>query len=309
MSDVLKLGLVGFGKIARDQHLPAILKTPGAELHAVASRHAQAPGVANYQDLDAMLAAHPELDAIVMCQPPQVRYEAARTALLAGKHVFLEKPPGRTVAEVDALAALAREQGVTLFASWHSRYAAGVAPAREWLSRRRLKRAAISWKEDVRHWHPGQGWIFEAGGFGVFDPGINALSILTAVTPDPILVTGAELEVPANRQAPIAARIALATDRGTPIEAVFDFRQTGPQTWDIDVEAEDGRLTLSHGGERLALDGAPQETPSEGEYPAMYRRFVELARAGESDVDLAPLRLVADAFLCARYRPTEAFED
>ena len=115
------MGLVGLGKIARDEHLPAIAHTDGAELVAVASRNAAADGVANYPDLAAMLAGQPDLDAVILCQPPAARYEAARTALLAGKHVFLEKPPGATLSEVDALTDIARHQGVTLYASWHSR--------------------------------------------------------------------------------------------------------------------------------------------------------------------------------------------
>lgn len=309
MNDPLKLGLVGFGKIARDQHLPAIAATEGAELSAVASRHGRAEGVPNYTTLEEMLAAEPGLDAIIMCQPPQARYDPARTALMAGKHVFLEKPPGVTVCEVDALAALARDKGVTLFASWHSRYAPGVAPAREWLAARSLRKATITWKEDVRHWHPGQTWIFEAGGFGVFDPGINALSILTEVVREPILVKSARLETPENRQAPIAAQLELRAGGGASIEAVFDFRQTGPQTWDIVLETDEGSLTLSEGGSKLAVDGAARQVPDAGEYPAMYRQFVDLVRAGGSDVDLAPLRLVADAFLCASTRRVEPFED
>lgn len=307
MTAPLKIGLVGFGKIARDQHLPAIARTAGAALTAVASRHGEAPGVRNYKDVEAMLAAEPELDAVAMCQPPQFRYAAARAALAAGKHVFLEKPPGATVTEVEALLALAQEKGVSLFASWHSRYAAAVAPARERLAGRTLRKLQITWKEDVRHWHPGQTWIWEAGGFGVFDPGINALSILTEIVGEPIRLCAAELEVPSNRQAPIAARLALQTASGAPVEAVFDFRQTGPQSWDIAVEADDGALLLSEGGNKLAVDGVPQAVPPEGEYPAMYRRFVELVRAGRVDVDLSPLKLVADAFLCGRFQPTDPF--
>src|SRR5689334_2558576 len=115
MTSVIKLGLVGFGKIARDQHLPAIARTPGVELVAVASRHAEAEGVRNYSDVEAMLATEPDLDAVAMCQPPQARYEAAHKALAAGKHVFLEKPPGATLSEVEALITLARTQGVSLF--------------------------------------------------------------------------------------------------------------------------------------------------------------------------------------------------
>ena len=56
----LKIGLVGFGKIARDEHVPAIAVHPEAELIAVASRNAKADGVANYPDLESMLAGEPD---------------------------------------------------------------------------------------------------------------------------------------------------------------------------------------------------------------------------------------------------------
>lgn len=309
MSAQIKAGLVGLGKIARDQHLPSMEKMDGIELAAVASRNASAEGVNNYPDLTAMLAGEPDLDAVIMCQPPQARYEAAREALRAGKHVFLEKPPGATVTEVEALVRLAQQQGVTLYASWHSRHAAGVARAKTWLAGRKITSISIQWREDVRHWHPGQPWIWEAGGFGVFDPGINALSILTEIVPEPIMMLSADLEVPANKNAPIGAELKMATASGAAVDAVFDWRQTGPQTWDIAVETSDGKLLLSEGGNTLTLNGEVQLKEPNEEYPSMYRRFVELVAAGKSDTDVAPLQLVADAFLRARFQPTEAFED
>ena len=305
----IRAGLVGLGKIARDQHLPAIAMTEGIELVAVASRNAQAEGVNNYPDLDAMLAGERDMDAVILCQPPQVRYQAARQALLSGKHVFLEKPPGATVSEVEALTALARAQGVTLYASWHSRYAAAVAQAKAWMASRAIRRIDIQWREDVRHWHPGQPWIWEAGGFGVFDPGINALSILTEIVPEPVTMLSASLEVPENKDAPIGAALRMATASGAAVEAVFDWRQTGPQTWDIAVETANGSLLLSEGGNMLRLDGEIQLKAPDQEYPAMYRRFVDLMAERAIDADIAPLRLVADAFLCGRHCPTTAFED
>ena len=307
MSKPLQLGLVGFGKIARDQHLPAIAALPGTELVAIASRNAEAEGVANYTSLDALLAGEPGLDAVILCQPPQARYDAARMALLAGKHVFLEKPPGATVSEVEALVDLARARGVTLFASWHSRHAAGVAAAKAWLAGRALTSARIAWKEDIRVWHPGQDWILQAGGFGVFDPGINALSILTEIVPERIRLIDATLAIPANRHAPIAAELSLATASGVPITAAFDFLQTGPQSWDIAVETDRGPLLLAHGGNALTIDGAPVALDPEGEYPALYRRFAALIAEGVSDVDTAPLQIVADAFLRGEITRTEAF--
>jgi D-galactose 1-dehydrogenase len=196
-----------------------------------------------------------------------------------------------------------------LFASWHSRFAPAVEPSRQWLASCRIRSVKITWKEDVRVWHPGQGWIFEAGGLGVFDPGINALSILTRILPEPVFVTAAELAFPANREAPIAANLSLADRAGLPIFAEFDFRQTGPQTWDIVVETDGGRLVLSSGGARLALDDEVKVDRINAEYRGLYRRFVELAATGASDVDLTPLRLVADAFLLGKRRIVEPFEE
>ena len=309
MSSPIRMGLVGLGKIARDEHLPAIANTEGAELVAVASRNAAADGIAHYPDLAAMLAGRPDIDAVILCQPPAARYDAARAALLAGKHVFLEKPPGATLSEVAALVDLAERQGVTLYASWHSRYSAPVAQARAWCAERKLSRVEINWKEDVRLWHPGQDWIWEAGGFGVFDPGINALSILTEVIADRLRLIDATLHIPANRAAPIAADLAMATAAGVPVTAAFDWRQTGPQIWEIAFEAGAERYLFAQGGEDAVHAAPDEESTLTQEYRAMYRRFVELVAAGDSDVDLAPLQLVADACMRGTYHTTEPFED
>jgi len=117
----IKLGIVGVGKIVRDQHLPALAANPAYSLAAAASPHGRIEGIPNFTTMEAMLAAVPYLDAVSLCMPPQFRYEAARAALVAKKHVFLEKPPGATVSEVEHLKALAARAGVSLWARWHSR--------------------------------------------------------------------------------------------------------------------------------------------------------------------------------------------
>lgn len=305
----LRVAIVGLGKIARDQHVPAISATSRVTLAAIASPHGSLPDVPHFATLEELLRGGPAIDAVALCTPPQVRSGQAAAALAAGKHVMLEKPPGATVSELDPLIAAAAQSGKTLFATWHSRFAASVEPARQWLASRRIQTVRIEWKEDVRVWHPGQGWIFEAGGLGVFDPGINALSILTRILPEPVFVTAAELAFPANREAPIAARLSLSDSAGLPISAEFDFRQTGPQIWDIVVETDGGTLKLSSGGARMALDGDIKVNGINEEYRALYRRFVELTASGASDVDLTPLCLVADAFLLGKRRIVEAFED
>lgn len=307
MQKTLNLGLVGLGKIARDQHLPSIARSKGVRLIAVASPNSQAQGVANYPSIESMLTTQLDLDAVVLCQPPQFRFDAARRALDAGKHVFLEKPPGATVSEVRILAELAARMGLTLFASWHARQAAGVAAAKAFMRAAALRSAEIIWREDVRLWHPGQSWLWRPGGLGVFDPGVNALSILTEILPEPIRVQSARFETPVNKNSPIAAKLELTSLFGAPIKATFDFRHAADQVWDIETTTDRGVLKLANGGGRLFLNGVEQALAATEEYPALYDYFVDLVRARRSDVDLAPLQLVADAFLTAQNVAVEPF--
>ncbi|QGZ65846.1 Gfo/Idh/MocA family protein [Paraburkholderia acidisoli] len=301
------LGIVGVGKIARDQHLPAIAANPGFELVASASRNAQVEHVRNYKDIGALLAAEPDLDAVSLCAPPQVRYAQARAALEAGKHVMLEKPPGASVSEVEALRELAQQRGRTLFATWHSRCASAVEPARAWLADRTLRAVHVRWKEDVRRWHPGQAWIWEPGGLGVFDPGINALSIVTRILPREVLLQGATLHVPSDCSTPIAAELDCVDTDGVPVRAEFDWRHGPVEQWEIDVETTDGLLSIAEGGKTLKIAGEAVTLEAEREYAALYERFHWLIAHGTDDVDVRPLRLVADAFLLGRHVEVEAF--
>lgn len=311
MSAPIRLALVGMGKIAHDQHVPAIAGNADIVLAATVSRNGEGvKGVPHFNDLSDLIASGLAIDAVSLCTPPQVRRAIAAQAIAQGWHVFLEKPPGATLAEVTQLRAAADAAGISLFASWHSRYAPGVEPARAFLADAVIRHVTVTWREDIRVWHPGQTWILQAGGFGVFDPGINALSIVTRILPKPFFITDAELDFPANCDAPIAARIRFADDAGVSIAADFDFRQEGPQSWDIVVETDRGTLTLHDGGARLVLPdgGEPHHDAAlHGEYAGLYARFAAIVRARESDVDVAPLRHVADAFLRGRRITVEPF--
>jgi predicted dehydrogenase len=71
------------------------------------------PGARLTGDFDDLLA-DPELDAVVIATPVVTHHELARRALLAGKHVFVEKPPALSGAEADELCALAEERDLVL---------------------------------------------------------------------------------------------------------------------------------------------------------------------------------------------------
>ncbi len=301
----MKIALVGIGKIAIDQHVPAINASPDWELAATVSRKGRVEGVDSFTTIEDMLAASPDITVVSLALPPVPRFAYAEAALRAGRHVMLEKPPGATLAEIAALQNMAADRGLTVYATWHSRMAQAVAPAKAWLKGKTVTGARIVWREDVRKWHPGQNWVFEPGGMGVFDPGINALSILTEILPAPVHLTGATLTYPENCQTPIAA--ALTFSGG--VSADFDWRQEGPQTWDIEVETPDGTLALRMGGNVLELNGetVAGEADIMGEYPALYARMSDLIRRGVSDVDLTPMIHMSDALTLGRRLMTEPF--
>lgn len=303
-----KIAVVGIGKIARDQHIPAIAASPDFELAATASRNAKVDDLETFGDLASLLRARSDIGCIVLCTPPQARYADARLALEAGRHVMLEKPPGATLGEVHELIELAGDRGLTLFATWHSRHAAGVAAARNWLADKKIHKIEVTWKEDVRRWHPGQEWIWAPGGFGVFDPGMNAFSILTAIVPGVLRLVRADLLFPENRETPIAALLHLRDCGGAEVTAEFDWRQEYHQVWEIRIFADAGDATLSGGGARFIVEGHEQSAGPDREYPELYARFAELLDNASSETDLTPMRHVADAFTIGRRMIVERFE-
>jgi D-galactose 1-dehydrogenase len=309
----MDIALIGIGKIALDQHVPAIESSRDWSLKATVSRRGSVPGVQSYSDFDRFLEDQPDVRVVSLCMPPVPRFDYAAKAIAAGRHVMLEKPPGASLAACHVLADMAQQRRVTLFATWHSREAAMVEAARDWLAGKALHRMSITWKEDVRRWHPGQDWIWEPGGLGVFDPGINALSIVTKIVPDQLHLQHAQLEVPENKQAPIAATLQFAHPGGAQIEATFDWRQTGPQTWRIEAETDAGLLILEDGGARMSVNGVPQLGSADdaltGEYPRLYASMADLVRTGASDADFTPLTHVADAFLLGHRKTVAAFHD
>ncbi|MEM6616838.1 MAG: Gfo/Idh/MocA family oxidoreductase [Pseudomonadota bacterium] len=308
MSVSRSIALVGIGKIAHDQHIPAIAGDPNWHLAATVSRNASLDGIDSFQTIDAMLAARPDIETVSLAIPPQPRFDYARKVIEAGRNVMLEKPPGQSLAECHALRDMAEQAGVTIFATWHSRFADCVPDAKAWLADKIITRVHITWKEDVRRWHPGQDWVFEPGGMGVFDPGINALSILTEILPFAVHIESATLDVPLNRDTPIAAQLSFANPPNAAITADFDWLQTGPQTWDIAVETASGTLLLSDGGATLIIDGVQVKTGSDHEYPNLYARMAELVAAGTSEYDMRPLVHVSDALSLGRRRLVDPFE-
>jgi D-galactose 1-dehydrogenase len=307
---VTRIGVVGLGKIARDRHLPSIAGSGDFELVAVVSSRVGYGGAPHFRSLAELRASGIRVDAVALCTPPEPRFAIACEALDAGMHVLTEKPPTPTLGELQALAAHASVRGRVLFTAWHTQYRAGVDAARRWLLGKTVTALRVVWKEDVRRWHPGQEWIWQPGGFGVLDPGINAFSILTRILPQPVFVADCTLEIPANKATPIAVEVRFKPSWSgeADLTATLDWRLADGQTWDIRVATRDGHdLLLSKGGAELVVDGTLEVARTSQEYAAVYEHFAELLRTGRSHVDMAPLELVADCLMRGRRVDVEPF--
>lgn len=293
----IRIALVGFGKIARDEHLPAIYANPDFELVAIVSHSAPSDiDCPYYPDIAEMFSNMPGgVDAIAICTPPGPRFAIACEAATAGIALLLEKPPTTTLGELDILLEMAETHGAPIFTAWHSQYAAAVDTAQHALVGEEISAISLCWQEDVRKFHAGQQWIWEAGGFGVFDPGINGISILTRILAEPLLVDDATMYFPANKQAPIAAELIF---HGNDKTAIMDWRGSDDERWSIHIETTSGKvINLEQGGAQLSIDGVTQQLPDHDEYRGIYRDFAHVVKTRRSRVDREPLRIVADCFL------------
>ena len=290
------IAILGFGKIAADQHVPAIEGNERFKLLATSSRSGAGPAPC-FTDWRDLLGEMNGLEAVAITTPPGPRMAMAAECAKAGLHVLLEKPPTATLSEAEALGRV--NPDLTMFATWHARHNPAVLAAADLLAGKRIAAMRITWHEDVHKWHPGQQWIWQPGGFGVFDPGINAFSIATAIFPGPLFVKSAQLTYPEDAQTPIAVEAELASPAGDgPLACSFDWRSGDCEEWTIAVETSDGlTLRLERGGADLIVGGERQSCEGMGEYPSIYARFLDLIDNRRSDMDLSPLRLVADCLL------------
>jgi predicted dehydrogenase len=118
------VAVIGFGLAGRVFHAPFVSAVPGLKLAAVVQRNgdeaAQAyPGTRTLRSVEEALK-DAAVQMIVVATPNETHYELAKQALLAGKHVVVDKPFAATSAEAKELKELAEKQGVVL-APFHNR--------------------------------------------------------------------------------------------------------------------------------------------------------------------------------------------
>ena len=113
----------------------------------------------------------------------------------------------------------------------------------------------------------------------------------------------------AAAEALLADELVFTSPQGDgPLSASLDWRRSEGEEWTIAITTTDGNtVRLENGGSRLTVDGTASEDDGPGEYPDIYRQFVDLIDERKSLVDVAPLRLVADCLLVGSKKTVDAF--
>lgn len=124
MNRTISVGLIGYGFSGQCFHAPVITAVTGFHLAKVVERHTdhsktRYPWVEVVRDAEEVYQ-DPGIELIVITTPSTNHYELALKALLAGKHVVIEKPFTTTVDEADNLIAIARERKL-LLSVFHNR--------------------------------------------------------------------------------------------------------------------------------------------------------------------------------------------
>jgi predicted dehydrogenase len=134
----VRVGFVGCGALANRMHYPSLAELPEAELVALCDldpAKLQATGdrygvAARYRDHREMLATE-RLDAVYVVMPPTADLvPIVLDCLRAGKHVFMEKPPGAALADCERMLDAAERAGVKTQVGFNRRFADVLVEAR-----------------------------------------------------------------------------------------------------------------------------------------------------------------------------------
>lgn len=141
---MLNVGLVGFGFAGKVFHAPVITAVEGLHLNAILQRNGASdsryPNADFVCTVDDLLARR--IDLVVIATPNTTHHPIAKQALLAGKHVVIDKPFTTTLAEAEELVRIARDRRLILSAYQNRRYVGDFVTLRKLLKEERLGRVA-----------------------------------------------------------------------------------------------------------------------------------------------------------------------
>lgn len=214
---MLRVGIIGCGKIAQVRHIPEYAANPNVRLSGYydlnferASDLAKKYGGKAYSSVSDLLA-NPEIDAVSVCTANTSHAEITIAALKAGKHVLCEKPMATTLEDCEAMVKTAKETGKFLMLGQNQRLAKAHVKARE-LVKEGLIGEIVTFRSTFGHggpetWSidPGKNtWFFDknkAAMGAMADLGIHKTDLIHFITGQTVVETTAKLTTLDKRDA------------------------------------------------------------------------------------------------------------
>ena len=169
----VRVGVIGCGGIFRNLHTPYLETTTLAKVVAIADQNEEAAkeqaerfGAEAYTDWREVVDRD-DIDAIDLATHPRPHREIAVAAAESGKHIFVEKPMCRNVAEADAMIAAADKAGVLLQVAYMIRFNPNFQKLKEILDDGTLGKPLMIYCNQVGWFRPAHPWLFvkeESGG-------------------------------------------------------------------------------------------------------------------------------------------------
>src|SRR5690606_2490740 len=129
MDKVVNIGLIGFGAAGQVFHAPVITSVAGLRLHRVTARKPEQQRLLQQRYPEALMVmgaddiiGADDIDLVVVATSNDVHHALAKAALLAGKHVVVEKPFTNPTAEADELISVARREDRLLTVHHNTRW-------------------------------------------------------------------------------------------------------------------------------------------------------------------------------------------
>jgi predicted dehydrogenase len=188
MSDVLRFGLVGCGRVA-PRHAESLLSLPGARLVAVADvretraeRFAAQYHAVPHTDYRALIARQ-DVDVVNICTPSGLHARMAIEAMHAGKHVIVEKPIALTLDDADRMVGVARSCGVKLCVVLQNRYNPPMQDLKQvvengMLGRLLLGNATVRWYRPQEYYEDGWHGTWAMDGGALMNQSIHHIDAL-----------------------------------------------------------------------------------------------------------------------------------
>jgi predicted dehydrogenase len=203
MAQKIRVGIVGTGGIARNQHMPAYAKDPDCEIVAVCdvsekarTQVAEKFGVKKVVEDYHEIASDPDIDAVSVCTPNFMHRDPTVACLEAGKHVMVEKPIATSAKDGADMVRAAKAAGKILGVGLHFRYNPSVEALRRFADEGGFGDVYFARVHALRRRGiPGWG-VFgdkeKQGGGPLYDIGVHALYAAMYVMdfPRPVAVSG-----------------------------------------------------------------------------------------------------------------------